>query len=273
MEGGNSVQYLSPSSGVCLECKNTRCTQTNSDPAIPKDELLGGDNCCIASEFQRIKKWTQPALIVVPGIFFSSFDESLLETDCSIPSESKIQKKKTVKKKSVVGCECCDCNGNNNSCSCCVARTVTPKRHYCTYPGCSYSTIRKSDLKIHIRTHTGEKPFKCPYEGCSYAAVTKSILGIHLRTHTGEKPLKCSFPNCAYRCANHSNLKVHMRTHTGEKPFKCSVPGCGYASITSSDLKKHYRVHQHNLRIPCTTAQGPLLAVQSNEVKRIKRKV
>ena len=261
----------SSSSTVSLDCKNMCSIRTSPESIIPKKEFLGFTNSTIAEECEHIRNWTQPALVLVPREFFDSLDGSSSGGSSPFVARPPAQKKAT-KRKPAMGCACCECNGNNNCCSCCSAGTVIPKRHYCTFPGCSYSTIRKSDLKIHIRTHTGEKPFKCPYEGCSYAAVTKSILGIHLRTHTGEKPLKCPFPNCSYRCANHSNLKLHMRTHTGEKPFKCQVVGCNYASITSSDLKKHYRVHQHGFPVACSEAASPVSGAPSNEIKRVKRK-
>lgn len=40
----------------------------------------------------------------------------------------------------------------------------------CTFPGCIQSFARKTNLKVHIMIHTGEKPFKCSYPGCKFAA-------------------------------------------------------------------------------------------------------
>ena len=190
----------------------------------------------LIAEFYQIYDCKSPTLVIVPSFFFS------LKATPSSPIS---------KTKSLSVCDC-GCNGNNNCCIHKKRKSVTPIIHRCTVPGCSYTTIRKSDMTIHLRTHTGERPFKCPYSGCSYAAVTKSILNIHLRKHTGERPLKCSYPNCNYSATNHSNLKVHMRTHTGERPFKCLVTGCKYASITSSDLKKHIRSHHPEMIFKCT---------------------
>ncbi|ORZ01045.1 hypothetical protein BCR43DRAFT_406057, partial [Syncephalastrum racemosum] len=55
------------------------------------------------------------------------------------------------------------------------------KRFICDY--CTRSFPKPSALKIHIYTHTGEKPYSCDKPGCNKAFSCASNLRRHLKTH------------------------------------------------------------------------------------------
>lgn len=61
---------------------------------------------------------------------------------------------------------------------------------------------------------------------CNRVFPREKSLQAHMRTHTGEKPYRCDFPNCCRAFAQSGQLRTHQRLHTGEKPFVCSQPGC-----------------------------------------------
>ncbi|KAF8902668.1 hypothetical protein CPB85DRAFT_1199759, partial [Mucidula mucida] len=52
-------------------------------------------------------------------------------------------------------------------------------RHEC--PVCGKKFSRPSGLKIHVTTHTGEKPYICPEEGCGRAFSVQSNMRRHVR--------------------------------------------------------------------------------------------
>lgn len=60
-----------------------------------------------------------------------------------------------------------------------------------TFPCCSCNKIfgSKSSQQIHMRIHTGERPYSCKY--CVKAFADGGTLRKHERIHTGEKPYVC----------------------------------------------------------------------------------
>jgi uncharacterized Zn-finger protein len=60
--------------------------------------------------------------------------------------------------------------------------------------------------------------YQCPY--CSKRFSRPSSLRIHIYSHTGEKPFVCTEPGCGRKFSVQSNMRRHLRVHRLGRPVK-----------------------------------------------------
>ena len=87
--------------------------------------------------------------------------------------------------------------------------------YYCSL--CDYWTVRKAELKHHIkRVHEKMRNFKCRRRKCDYASYSKCDLRYHIRL-IHEKNFKYGCKLCKYSCLAFHDLRRHkLRVHNME---------------------------------------------------------
>ncbi|XP_063930139.1 zinc finger protein 883-like isoform X2 [Zophobas morio] len=141
----------------------------------------------------------------------------------------------------------------------------------CTRCGKKFSSL--SRFRLHMRTHTGETPYKCRF--CDKRMRNRNHVVLHERTHTGEKPYVCNICGrgfsqtsvlrthmlihtgrpvscnlCPKRFCRPAQLRLHMRDHTGEKPYQCTE--CDQAFKQMSHLSDHVKRHSDERPYKCS---------------------
>jgi len=88
-----------------------------------------------------------------------------------------------------------------------------------------------------------DSKYDCPY--CGKRFDRPSSVKIHITSHTGEKPYVCVFPGCGRRFSVNSNMRRHLRTHNTPSSLSQS-PQDIYEADEDEIPTRHAAYHHHS---------------------------
>ncbi|XP_061891947.1 zinc finger protein ZFPM1 isoform X3 [Entelurus aequoreus] len=166
-----------------------------------------------------------------------------------------------------------------------------PNERVCPFPQCNKSCPSASSLEIHMRTHSGERPFVCLI--CLSAFTTKANCERHLKVHTDTLNGVCH--GCGFVSTTRDILYSHLVTsHMVCQPgsrsevyspgpglpklpssvvlspgdsgvvLKCQV--CGHNSESPSQLQQHVQTHLE-VRVPTERSPTPRQSTQVDQLQ------
>lgn len=118
-----------------------------------------------------------------------------------------------------------------------INRTVGSKLKHHKCGLCGYIALRNSDIKRHVRIHTGERPFEC--DRCLKRFVTSSNLKKHLVVHVKRYKFHCV--SCL-RGFHRENDKIEHDKVCENRRYECYL--CkALTTVDQSQMKVHMRKH------------------------------